>query len=82
MVAGLVFEAEFDLAGHHIDDFNRLGGGEADNGAFAPFQAADGGLHKGTQVTGSAVLHIEHDADVAVVLNRHSFSHVIRGCHN
>ena len=82
VVAGLILVAEFDLAGHHIDHFNCFGRSKADHRTLAPFQAPDRGLHEGAQIAGGAVLHVEHNADIVVVLDRHSFSHVIRGRHN
>jgi len=79
---GLVHVAEVHLAGHHGDDLDLLGGAEADIGGLAGLDAAQGGLHKGAEVAGRAVLHIEHHRDIGVVLDRHAAAKVVSwNCH-
>src|SRR5258708_5884253 len=44
--------------------------------------AADARLHEGAQVAWGAVLAVEDDGDVAVIVNRHAAPDIICCCHN
>ena len=79
MIAVVIFVAEFELFSLDIDQLHFVGRAKANISAFAGVDVADDGLHEGAQISGRAMMHLEHNGGVAVVRNRHSFAEIV-GC--
>lgn len=76
-----VHVAELHLASLHRDHFDLLRGAETHVGGLAGADAPQRCLHECAEVSGSAVLAVQDDGDVAVVTDRHAFSQVVCGSH-
>ena len=76
-VVGSVLVTELHLLGHHRHGLDFFRGAEADVGGFAGADAAKRRLHKRAEVAGGAMLHVEDDTDVAVVIDRLAAAEVV-----
>ena len=76
-----VFVTEIHLPGIHRDDLDLFRRAEPNVGRLAGPYAPDARLHKSAKIAGSAVLCVQDNRDIAVVIDRHSFSNVVCCCH-
>lgn len=77
-----VLVAELHLAGVEGDDLDFFCGTKSDVGRFSGADAADASLDESAQVAWGAMLSVEDDGDVAIIINRHALTDVVCCCHN
>ena len=81
MVAVVVLVTELQRRAIDVDQLDLIGGTEAHIGALARVDITDDRLDERAQISRRAMLHVEDNGGVAIVLNRHSLPKIVRGCH-
>ena len=76
-----VFIGILELLAADVDEFDLVGGAEADVGGFTGADVADDGLDEGAQVARGAVHDFKDDGDVSIVANGLSFAEIVSCWH-
>ena len=77
MVAVVILVTELELLSVDIDQIDLVGRTEADIGAVAGLNVTNDRLHERALVPGRAMMHLEDDGGVAIVLYRHSAAKIV-----
>jgi len=81
MEAVVVLVTELQLLSLNVYQLHLVGRPEPDVRALAGVDVSDDRLNKCAQVSWGAMVDLEHNGTVAVVLNGHSFSEIVSGGH-
>ena len=82
MVAVVVFVTKIELLSLDIDHLDFVGGTEADVGAFAGVNVTNNRLNEGAQISRRAMVDLQNNRGVAVILYRHSPAKIVSCWHN
>ena len=82
MIPVAVLVRELELFSLDVDQFDLVGGTEADIGAFAGVDVADNRLDEGAQIPRRAMMHLKHNGRIAIVFDGHSSAEIVGCRHN